>query len=166
MVIDDVCEMRFNAMGAYLNTFVIVTRVSLILGDLLVLQATLSFAWLSHRAYLNGNIKSSLQRLLIYEGQLLFGLNCAQMILWVTETFQMLSTLVSPLTSIVISRFILAIRAEYVSVHLHRTRFHRRDTPHASHMSTGQFTSIADTDFEAVGGEFGAEETNKYDTII
>lgn len=96
----------------------IATRVSLILCDLIVLYVTLSKTYISRKAALTVPVRSSLRMRLMKDGTIYFGIllviNVVQVALWVSNKFRFFAHFTIPLSSIIMSHFILDIRETYV----------------------------------------------------
>ncbi|OCH84394.1 hypothetical protein OBBRIDRAFT_409278 [Obba rivulosa] len=67
-------------------------------------------------------------------------MNCIQMVLWVTDKFQMFSIFIAPITSIVISRLILTLRCIHISTH--RASFWDMHDSNLSFALSARFTSV------------------------
>jgi len=115
--------------------------------DSIVLHTTLSNAR-SSRVSESSIIKASLLTLLVRDGTLYFGtlllMNCVQIALWVTNIFPHFATFIQPVSSIVVSRFILTLRKIYLSSS-------RPSFIHAQYTLPSQLTSVRFTTTEGDG---------------
>jgi len=125
------------------------TRVSLMLGDAIVLYATLSSNYSLRSRLGSSQVKSSLCSLLVRNGTFYFAslliLNCMQLAFWITNTFQFFSDITLPISSIIISRFILDLREIYFSST--RPSFLNAQYSESNGLSTVHFTSIEAASF-------------------
>lgn len=109
--------------SAVANKLVIITHVSLISCDILVLAVTWASMLRLRRATGNaGERVAPLLTLLGRDGTLhfliLLFLNCLETGLWVTNTSSVVDVLITPLTSIIVSRFLLDLRQLRITVDL------------------------------------------------
>lgn len=126
------------------DRIVVISRACLVLCDFIVLCTTLFNTYTSRRLAKTSELKPSLCTLLARDGTLCFtvllALNCIQIVLWLTNTFQHFYVLVLQISSIVISRFIMTLREIYLSSS--RPTFLRAQYTAPSQLSTVHFTSV------------------------
>ncbi|OCH90408.1 hypothetical protein OBBRIDRAFT_793396 [Obba rivulosa] len=119
----------------------IATRVSIITCDVVVLYATLSNTYSLRVGRHSSSVKSSLVNMLVRDGTLYFlsllFLNCMQMTFWITHIFLEFASFTNPISSIIVSHFLLDLRAIYFSSS--RPGFLSAQFSEVSHLSSVHF---------------------------
>ncbi|OCH90410.1 hypothetical protein OBBRIDRAFT_603445 [Obba rivulosa] len=133
----------------------------MIICDIITLSVTLRNTYLLTRiATGSSQVRSSFASLLAKSGALYFGalliLNCIHIALWITDKFPYFADFSLPLTSIIISRFILHLRAVYIST---SRLYHPSTRSQPSFLSTQvHFPTIEPTGPRTDSTIFGHEE--------
>ncbi|OCH90409.1 hypothetical protein OBBRIDRAFT_793397 [Obba rivulosa] len=142
--IDGQCISSWIPSARTSDILAVVTRVGAIISDTIVLYATISNAESLKTAARSNQRFASLSRLLLRDGSFYFGslvvLNCMQLAFLVSNKFPYLGYFTTPLSSIIISHFILDLRETYVLTT--RQTFLHEETSEFSVLSTIHLISI------------------------
>ncbi|OCH88020.1 hypothetical protein OBBRIDRAFT_115613 [Obba rivulosa] len=146
-ILGTVCTGNTNISVETGNELLIATRACTIASDLLVLIITWSSTYKIKRDADKANVKASLVTFLLRDGTfyfiILLALNTMHMAFYLTNTFVNISWFIVPISSILISRFLLNLRQVYLPARNEsgRPSFVRSVHNSESHMSDVRFAS-------------------------